>query len=68
MSKSLHRRLEALEAADQGGKWRVYAIDRYDDDADEGAIAAYEAVHGPLEPDGPKVLRVFLSQFCNRGE
>ena len=61
------RRLEALEASGEAGKWRVYAIDLYDDDTDEGAIAAYEAEHGPLE-DGPKVMRVLLRKFCNRRE
>ena len=63
----LKQRLDALEASGEAGKWRVYGIDRYDDDTDEDAIAAYEAVHGPLK-HGPKVMRVLLHTFCNRGE
>jgi hypothetical protein len=66
MSKKLQRRLDALEA-DKGGKWRVYAIPLYDDETNDEAITIYEAEHGPLE-HGPKVLKVLLPQFRNRGE
>ena len=61
----LKHRLDALETGGAHDKWRVYAIPLFNDDSHDDAIAAYEAVHGTLE-DGPKVLRVFLRQFCDR--
>jgi hypothetical protein len=65
-TKNLSARLQALESND-GGKWRVYAIPLYDDETHEEAISTYEEERGPLE-HGPKVLKVLLRQFRNRGE
>ena len=63
----LGNRLDRLEQAADGGKWRCYAIPLYEDDTDEEALAAYEAEHGPVE-DGPRVQVVFLREFRNRGD
>ncbi len=58
-------RVAALEQVGNEGAQSMHCLQRYEDETDEQAVAAYEAENGPIG-EGRNVMRVFVSKPATR--